>query len=83
MPDISPTVDYAQPDSLFGLQERFAAAESALYLVAQFRQLKENIERCLPPETENVLDLYQEQVCLQSDVQQMNLRAKIQRKTIT
>ena len=40
MPELSPAVDLARKETLFGLPERFVAAESALYLVAQFVKLK-------------------------------------------
>ena len=40
-------MDLARKETLFGLPERFVAAESALYLVAQFVKLKEMISRYL------------------------------------
>ena len=47
MPELSPAVDLSRKETLFGLPERFVAAESALYLVAQFVKLKEMISRYL------------------------------------
>ena len=47
MPELSPTLDLTQPASLFGLSERFVAAESARYLASQFVKLQETINECL------------------------------------
>ena len=59
MPELSPAVDLARKETLFGLPERFVAAESALYLVAQFVRLKGAISEYLTGE-EDAFAVYED-----------------------
>ena len=71
LPCLSPAVEETRTaaESLFGLAERFIAVESAVYLAAQFRELKAKIMEFLPQDKGIVVQEYDEQVgCLRQSV---------------
>lgn len=62
LPDLSPTVQMDQAESLFGLQEKLVAVESAVYLAKQIQSLKGDILQCVSHDQRSLVDNYESQV---------------------
>lgn len=64
LPDLSPTVQMDQAESLFGLQEKLVAVESAVYLAKQIQSLKGDILQCVSHDQRSLVDNYESQTLM-------------------
>ncbi|XP_059085290.1 syndetin-like isoform X2 [Tigriopus californicus] len=64
LPELSPTVQMDQPESLFGLQEKLVAVESAVYLAKQIQSLKGDILQCVTNDQRSLVDTYESQTLM-------------------